>query len=58
MASLHHTCIISSLLYIFMHKVQLALHSSSVMDCQVIARGSIPGWNGVKTVLHVFRKGQ
>ena len=29
----------------------------SVMDCHVTARGSIPGGNGVKTELHVLRKG-
>ena len=29
-----------------------------VMDCHATARGSIPGWKGVKTELHVLRKGQ
>ena len=30
----------------------------SVMDCHATAWGSIPGGNGVKTELHVLRKGQ
>ena len=32
--------------------------SGSVMDFHVTARGSIPGWNGVFTELHILRKGQ
>ena len=32
--------------------------SGSVMDCHATAWGSIPGENGVKTELHVLRKGQ
>ena len=32
--------------------------SGSVMDCHTTARGSIPGWNGIKTELHTLRKGQ
>ena len=32
--------------------------SGSVMYCHATARGSIPGENGVKTELHVLRKGQ
>ena len=35
--------------------VELAWHSSCVIDCHVMARGSIPGGNGVKTELHVLR---
>ena len=31
---------------------------ASVMDCHAMTRGSIPGGNGVKTKLHVLRKGQ
>ena len=27
------------------------------MDCHATSRGSIPGGNGVKTELHVLRKG-
>ena len=38
--------------------VELAWLSGSVMDCHATARGSIPGGNGVKTELHVLRKGQ
>ena len=37
--------------------VELAWRSGSVMDSHATARGSIPGWNGVKTELHVLRKG-
>ena len=37
---------------------ELAWCSSSVMDCHVMARGSIPGGNGVKTELHLLHKGQ
>ena len=36
----------------------LAWRSGSVMDCHATARGSIPSGNGVKTELHVLRKGQ
>ena len=38
--------------------VELAWRSGSVMDCHATARGSIPVGNGVKTELHVLRKGQ
>ena len=38
--------------------VGLAWRSGSVMDCHATARGSIPGWNGVKTELHVLHKGR
>ena len=38
--------------------VELAWHNGSVMNCHAMARGSIPGWNGVFTELHVLRKGQ
>ena len=31
---------------------------SRVMDCHAMARGSIPGRNGVFTELHVLRKAQ
>ena len=37
---------------------ELAQRNSNVMDCPATARGSIPGGNGVKTELHVLRKGQ
>ena len=36
----------------------LAWRSGSVMDCHATTRGSIPDGNGVKTKLHVLRKGQ
>ena len=36
----------------------MAWRSGSVMDYHATARGSIPGGNGVKTELHVLRKGQ
>ena len=39
-------------------EVELARRSGSVMDCHATALGSIPGGNGVFTVLHVLRKGQ
>ena len=39
-------------------RVELAWRSGSVMDCQATARGSIPGGIGLKTELHVLRKGQ
>ena len=38
--------------------VELAWRSGSVMDCHAMARGSIPGGNGVFTELHGLRKGQ
>ena len=38
--------------------LELAWRSGSVMDCHTMARGSIPGGNGVVTELHVFHKGQ
>ena len=38
--------------------MELAWHSGSVMDCHAPARGSIPSGKGVKTELHVLRKGQ
>ena len=37
---------------------ELAWRSGSVVDCQATIRGSIPGENGVKTEVHVLRKGQ
>ena len=37
---------------------QLAWCSGSIMDCHTTARGSISSGNGVKTELHVLRKGQ
>ena len=36
----------------------MAWRSGSVMDCHATAQGSIPGRNGIKTELHVLRKGQ
>ena len=33
-------------------------HSGSVMDCHGMARGPIPGGNGVKNELHILLKGQ
>ena len=39
-------------------RMELAWRSGCVMDCHATARGSIPGGNGVKTRLHVLRKGQ
>ena len=36
----------------------LTWRSGSVMDCHATARGSIPGWNGVFTELHVLHRGQ
>ena len=38
--------------------LELAWRSGSVMDCHATAWDSIPSWNGVKTELHVHRKGQ
>ena len=38
--------------------MELACRSGCVMDCHATARGSIPSGNGVKTELHVLRKGQ
>ena len=34
------------------------LCSGCVMDCHVMARGSIPGGDGLKTELHFLLKGQ
>ena len=36
----------------------LTFRSSCVMDCHATTEGSIPGGYGVKTELHVLRKGQ
>ena len=38
--------------------VELAWRSCSVMDYHTTAHVSIPGGNGVKTELHILRKGQ
>ena len=38
--------------------VELTWHSDCVMDCHLTVRCIIPGGNGVKTELHVLRKGQ
>ena len=38
--------------------VELAWCTGSVMDCHTMAKGSIPGGNGVKTKLQIFRRGQ
>ena len=43
---------------ILKQRVELAWRSGSVMDGHATARGSIPGGNGIKTELHVHRKGQ
>ena len=40
-----------------MMRVQFAWYCGRVMNCHAIPRGSIPGENGVKTELHVLRKG-
>ena len=37
--------------------MDLAWHSGCVMGYHAMAQGSIPGGNGVKTELHVLRKG-
>ena len=37
--------------------VCVAWSSGSVLDCHATTRGSIPSWNGVKTKLHILRKG-
>ena len=37
--------------------MELPWRSGSLMDCHT-APGSIPGWDGVFTELHVLRKGQ
>ena len=42
----------------FQQYTELAWRSGCVMDCRATARGSIPGGYGVKTELHIFRKGQ
>ena len=39
-------------------KVELVWLSGSVMDCHATIRGSIPDGDGVKTELHILRKGQ
>ena len=39
-------------------RVKLAWRCGSVMDCHATARGSIPGWYGVLTELHVLREGE
>ena len=36
----------------------LAWRSGCVMNCHATALGSIPGGDGIKTQLHVLRKGQ
>ena len=41
----------------FKNAEELMRRSSSVMDCHTMARGSIPGWSGLFTELHVLRKG-
>ena len=38
--------------------MEQAWRSVCVMDCHATAWGSIPEGNGVKTELHVLRKGQ
>ena len=38
--------------------VALARRNGCVKYCHATARGSIPGWNGVQTELHVLRMGQ
>ena len=42
----------------YIHIVELAWRSGSVMDCHPMARGSTSGGNGVFTEPHVLRKGQ
>ena len=37
---------------------ELAWRSDSVMDCHATTWGLIPSRNGIKTELHVLRKGQ
>ena len=44
-------------IYHFMY-VELAWRSGCVMDCHTTTSGSIIGGDGVKTELHVLRKGQ
>ena len=34
------------------------MHSGSVVDSRETAQGSIPDGNGIRTELHVLRKGQ
>ena len=38
--------------------MELAWRSGYVMDCHAMTLGLIPRGDGVKTELHVFRKGQ
>ena len=38
--------------------VELAWRSGSINNYHATVRGSIPGENGVKTDLHILRKGQ
>ena len=39
-------------------EVELAWRSRSVMDCHTTDGGSIPSGKGVKSEIHVLRKGQ
>ena len=55
---LRHKIYINQHESVHMSLVELVWRSSSVMDCHAAAQGSIPGWNGVFTELHVLRKGQ
>ena len=59
-AILYHMIIICCLvIYLFcLLFMELAWRSGCVMACHATARGSIQGGNGVKTELHVLRKGQ
>ena len=41
---------------LFLYKMELACHSSCVMDCHVTAQGSIPGGNGVKLSFTSFAR--
>ena len=50
-------CNALSILYIE-SLLELAWHSSNVMDCHATDLGSIPGGNVIFTKLHVLRKGQ
>ena len=42
--------------YLLENSVEVAC-SGNVMDCHVMAQGSIPSGNGVKTEVHVLCKG-
>ena len=42
----------------FIAIAELTWRSGIVLDCHATARGLIPGGNGIKTELHVLRKGQ